>query len=37
MKIAFIGYGDMAQALSKRWVSKHDLFIASATRKRQQN
>ena len=27
MKIAFIGYGNMARALSKRWASTHDIFI----------
>lgn len=27
MKIAFIGYGNMAQALSGRWAPTHDVFI----------
>lgn len=27
MKIGFIGYGNMARALSKRWASKYDVFI----------
>ncbi len=27
MKIAFIGYGNMARALSKRWAPEHDVFI----------
>ncbi len=27
MKIGFIGYGNMAQALSKRWATTHELFI----------
>ncbi len=27
MRIAFIGYGNMAQALSKRWASDHEVFI----------
>lgn len=27
MKIGFIGYGNMAEALGSRWVGKHDLFI----------
>lgn len=27
MKIGFIGYGNMAQALASKWVTKHPLFI----------
>ena len=27
MKIGFIGYGNMARALSKRWASKYEVFI----------
>ena len=27
MKIGFVGYGNMAQALSKRWATSHDVFI----------
>lgn len=27
MKIAFIGYGSMAEALASKWVTKHSLFI----------
>ena len=27
MKIGFIGYGNMAQALSKRWAAAHEIFI----------
>lgn len=27
MKIGFVGYGNMARALSKRWASSHDVFI----------
>lgn len=27
MKIGFIGYGNMAQALSKRWATSHEVFI----------
>jgi len=27
MKIGFIGYGNMAQALSKRWAPSHEVFI----------
>ena len=27
MKIAFIGYGNMARSLSTRWAPKHDVFI----------
>lgn len=27
MKIGFIGYGNMAEALGSRWVGKHDLLI----------
>ena len=27
MKIGFIGYGNMAQALSKRWATVHQIFI----------
>lgn len=28
MKIAFLGYGNMAAALGSRWVGQHELFIA---------
>ena len=34
MKIAFIGYGNMARALSKRWASKHDVFIGGRNSER---
>ncbi len=27
MKISFIGYGSMAEALASKWVDKHSLFI----------
>ncbi len=27
MKIGFIGYGNMARALSKRWAANHEIFI----------
>ena len=27
MKVAFIGYGNMAQALSQRWAPTHEVFI----------
>ncbi len=27
MKIGFIGYGNMSQALSKRWAKAHEIFI----------
>lgn len=27
MKIAFIGYGSMAEALASKWVGKHSLFV----------
>lgn len=27
MKIGFIGYGNMAEALASKWVGKHSLFI----------
>ncbi|MGH8606451.1 MAG: NADPH-dependent F420 reductase [Gammaproteobacteria bacterium] len=27
MKIGFIGYGNMAEALGSRWAGKHDLFV----------
>ncbi|MDJ0832573.1 MAG: NAD(P)-binding domain-containing protein [Gammaproteobacteria bacterium] len=27
MKIGFIGYGNMAKALSKRWATSHEIFI----------
>ncbi len=27
MKIGFIGYGSMAEALASKWVTKHSLFI----------
>lgn len=27
MKISFIGYGSMAEALASKWVGKHSLFI----------
>ncbi len=27
MKISFIGYGNMAEALASKWVGKHSLFI----------
>lgn len=27
MKIAFIGYGNMAEALAVKWKSKHELFV----------
>ena len=27
MKIGFIGYGSMAEALASKWVAKHSLFI----------
>ena len=34
MKIAFIGYGSMAQALSKRWAARHELFIGGRNAER---
>ena len=34
MKVAFIGYGNMAKALSKRWVSEHDVFIGGRNSER---
>ncbi|MEW8351400.1 MAG: NAD(P)-binding domain-containing protein [Candidatus Thiodiazotropha taylori] len=34
MKIAFIGYGNMAKALSKRWASQYDLFIGGRNSER---
>ncbi len=27
MKIGFIGYGSMAEALALQWLTKHSLFI----------
>ncbi|MGQ0593519.1 MAG: NADPH-dependent F420 reductase [Gammaproteobacteria bacterium] len=27
MKVGFIGYGNMAEALGSRWAGKHDLFV----------
>ena len=34
MKIAFIGYGNMARALSKRWASTHEIFIGGRSSER---
>ena len=34
MKIGFIGYGNMAQALSRRWATKHDVFIGGRNAER---
>ena len=34
MKIGFIGYGNMAQALSKRWASNHETFIGGRNSER---
>ena len=34
MKIGFVGYGNMAQALSKRWASKHDIFVGGRNSER---
>lgn len=34
MKIAFIGYGSMARALSKRWADKHEVFIGGRNAER---
>ncbi len=34
MKIAFIGYGNMARALSKRWAPKHEIFIGGRSAER---
>ncbi len=34
MKIAFIGYGNMAKALSKRWASKHEVFVGGRNTER---
>jgi pyrroline-5-carboxylate reductase len=27
MKIGFVGYGSMAEALAGKWVGKHNMFI----------
>ena len=34
MKIGFIGYGNMAQALSKRWATTHEVFIGGRNTER---
>ena len=31
MKIGFIGYGNMARALSKRWATTHEIFLGGRT------
>jgi predicted dinucleotide-binding enzyme len=31
MKIAFLGYGSMADALASKWATKHDLFFGGRT------
>ena len=37
MKIAFIGYGNMAISLASRWVAKHDIFVSGRDTKKAQN
>ena len=37
MKIAFIGYGNMAASLASRWVAKHDIFVGGRDTKKAQN
>jgi len=37
MKIAFIGYGNMARSLASRWAAKHDLFIGGRDAKKAQH
>ena len=34
MKIGFIGYGNMAEALASKWVGKHSLFIGGRNLKK---
>ncbi|MBE9116581.1 NAD(P)-binding domain-containing protein [Lusitaniella coriacea LEGE 07157] len=34
MKIGFIGYGSMAEALASKWVEKHSLFIGGRNREK---
>ncbi len=34
MKIGFIGYGNMAQALSRRWARSHEVFIGGRNAER---
>ncbi len=34
MKIGFIGYGNMAEALASKWVGKHSLFIGGRNSKK---
>ena len=37
MKIAFIGYGNMAASLASRWVAKHDIFVGGRDTRKAQN
>ncbi len=37
MKIAFIGYGSMAEALASKWVKKHSLFIGGRNLEKAEN
>ncbi len=34
MKIGFVGYGNMAQALSKRWATSHEVFVGGRNAER---
>ncbi|MGD2179696.1 NADPH-dependent F420 reductase [Lusitaniella coriacea] len=34
MKIGFIGYGNMAEALASKWVEKHSLFIGGRNKEK---
>jgi 8-hydroxy-5-deazaflavin:NADPH oxidoreductase len=37
MKIGFIGYGSMAEALATKWVAKHSLFIGGRNVEKAEN
>lgn len=37
MKIGFIGYGNMAEALASKWVAKHSLFISGRNLEKAEN
>ena len=37
MKIGFIGYGSMAEALASKWVKKHSLFIGGRNLEKAEN
>ncbi len=37
MKIGFIGYGSMAEALASKWVNKHSLFIGGRNPEKAKN